>query len=114
MGSAFQVSKGRGGQAATSSFPYTVENKERIIYFAALKNGDEDNFFGPIVTTNPVDQILNVRHPDTAPPADALLEVALQGVTNEPHRVKVLLNDVEMGEVAFEGQSRGLTQLTIL
>jgi len=112
-GERIQVSKGRGGQAATSSFPYTVENRERIIYFAALKNGDEDNFFGPIVTTNPVDQILNVRHPDTAPPADALLEVALQGVTNEPNRVKVLLNDIESGDVAFEGQSRGVEKSAV-
>jgi len=29
-----------------------VEKKERTLYFAALRNGDEENFFGPVVYMN--------------------------------------------------------------
>jgi hypothetical protein len=96
------------------SFPYTVEKKERRIYFGALRNGDEENFFGPLVyPAVEVDQLLEVRHLDLGASGDALLEVALQGVTTVAHRVKVLVNEVEVGELVFEGQSRGLVSLPI-
>ncbi len=34
---------------APPSFSFTVERKERSIFFAALLNGDEENFFGPLL-----------------------------------------------------------------
>ena len=34
-----------------SSFAYTIERKERMIYFSGLLNGDAENFFGQVVTT---------------------------------------------------------------
>ena len=38
------------GQASSeSSFPFTLEFKERSIYFSALKNGEQNNFFGPVI-----------------------------------------------------------------
>ena len=42
-----------------------------------------------------------------------MLEVALQGVTLGPHRVQVTLNDVDVGEVTFEGQSTGTAALPL-
>lgn len=96
------------------SFPYTVEKKERRIYFGALKNGDEGNFFGSLVyPAVEVDQLFEVRHLDQGASEDALLEVALQGVTSVAHRVKVLVNEAEVGEVVFEGQSRGVASFPI-
>ena len=95
------------------SFPYTVEKKDRVFYFAALKNGEAESFFGPLVTTEPVDQILTVAHHDPSPPEDPVLEVALQGGTNVAHRVEVLFNEVEVGEVIFEGQSRSEVTFSI-
>lgn len=38
---------GRGYESSTS-FPFTVERKDRSIYFAALKNGEQENFFGSV------------------------------------------------------------------
>jgi hypothetical protein len=103
-------SKGRGGPA---SFPFTVEEKPRMIYFAALLNGDAENFFGPLVSTTPLDQILKVGHLDAAPPGDAALEVALQGASDGAHRVKILLNEVEVGSLVFEGRSQGKAQVVV-
>ena len=48
------------------SFPHTVEKKDRTLYFAALRNGEEENFFGPVVYMNQVDQILELQHLDRA------------------------------------------------
>lgn len=90
-----------------------MEKKERLIYFAPLRNGDAENFFGPVVYMGQVDQLLVLRHLDPAPTGDALLEVVLQGITSGPHRVKVLINEVEVGEVSFEGQSQGVLRVEV-
>jgi len=105
--------KSHGGQISSLSFPHTVEKKERTLYFAALKNGDEENFFGPVVYMNQVNQILELRHLDRATTEDALLEVVLQGATEGPHQVKVLLNEAEAGEIVFEGQRKGTLRVEI-
>jgi hypothetical protein len=95
------------------SFPFTVESRPRTIYFAALKNGETENFFGPLVSTTPVEQVLSVYHPDPAPPGEATLEVSLQGVTEGTHQVQVQLNGVQVGSLLFEGQSRGVVTLPV-
>jgi hypothetical protein len=87
------------------SFPYTVEKKDRTIYAAALKNGDASNFFGPVVSATPLDQVLKVSHLDPSAPGDALLEVSLQGVTVGAHQVRVMINGVVVGTMVFEGQA---------
>jgi hypothetical protein len=112
-GKRVEESHGRGGQIASSSFSYTVEKKDRTIYFSALKNGEEENFFGPIIYQFPVNELLEVRHHDRASLEEALLEVSLQGATNTSHRVNVLLNEVEVGEIAFERQGKGLLRIAI-
>jgi hypothetical protein len=107
------VSQSQGGQISSLSFVSTVERKDRVVYFDSLKNGEEGNFFGPVVSEVRVDQLLEVRHPDLSSPEEALLVVMLQGAWEGSHRVKVLLNDVAVGEVLFEGQSQGVLQVGV-
>jgi hypothetical protein len=92
-----------------AGFSYTLERKERTIYFSGLKNGDNDNFFGRVIASQPVDQELKLQHLDRAPQADGVLEVALQGVTDLPgagpdHQVKVTLNGTQVGRISFDGR----------
>ena len=86
------------------SFAYTVESRERSVYFAALVNGERENFFGRVVTSQPVEQSMILTHLDAAAEAGAELEVALQGVTDMPHQVKVSVNGAEAGRVSLEGR----------
>jgi len=87
------------------SFPYTVEKKDRVFYFAGLKNGEESNFFGPVVNQAGADQILEVRRLDIAASGDATLEVRIQGVTALPHQVNVYVNEIGIGTLSWEGQA---------
>ncbi|MEE9501153.1 MAG: C25 family cysteine peptidase, partial [Candidatus Aminicenantaceae bacterium] len=112
-GKRIQVARSRGRQEAPSSFPYTVEVKERLFFFAALKNGEEESFFGSVVSTDPVDQLITVPHVAPSAPEDALLEVVLQGATDFSHHIKILLNEGEIGEVFFDGQEKGIIEITI-
>jgi hypothetical protein len=94
------------GQASSeSSFPFTVELKERTIYFSALRNGEQNNFFGPTIGPTPVERALDIPYPDLSSSDNASLIVSLQGVTLKPHRVQVLVNEVPVGEVVFDGQA---------
>jgi hypothetical protein len=96
-----------------TSFPYTAELKQRGIYFSALRNGDQENFFGAVVAREAVDQALTLQHVDTATSNGAILEVALQGVTPVGHRVEVQINGSQAGEVVFTGQGEGIAKLPI-
>jgi hypothetical protein len=104
-GKRLQLSHGLVGQTGASSFPYTVEKKDRVFYFAGLKNGEESNFFGPVINQTGADQLLEVRHLDIPASGDAALEVRIQGVTALPHQVKISINEIEVGTLSWEGQA---------
>jgi hypothetical protein len=97
-----------------ASFPYTVEVHDNTMYFAALKNGDDDNFFGAVVTPSaPVDQLLHVVAPELYPPENALLEVTVQGATDVSHNIALWFNDIHIGDVVFDGQEQGRLAIPI-
>lgn len=108
-----QQVKGAGGDVSGQSFPYEVERKDRTIYFSSLRNGDKENFFGAVVTRAPIDQTITLLRVDARPGGGAVLEVALQGVTQNAHSVKVFLNGSAVGEASFNGQSSHVAKLAI-
>lgn len=56
-----------GGQPADDSFPYMVERKDRTVYFSSLRNGERENFFGAVVSSEPIVETLLVSYLDAAP-----------------------------------------------
>src|SRR5205085_5614441 len=91
----------------------TVERRDRSIYFPALTNGDRENFFGAVVAHDPVEQGLVVRHVDGSSSSGARLEVTLQGVTRQAHRVRVDFNGTPVGEVSFNGMAAAVAKITL-
>ena len=113
LGKRMRIPRGLRGRRAPLSFPFSVELKERTFYFAALTNGERENFFGSVISTEPVDQLLTVAHPDPSSPEDAMLEVVLQGATDSTHQIKILFNYVEVGEVVFSGQEQWRAEIEV-
>ena len=68
-----------------------------------MKNGQQEKLFGPMIGSQPVDQVLYLHHFDRSQP-EAQLEVSLQGATRKPHRVSIRVNGLELGETSFLGQ----------
>src|SRR5262249_19630372 len=97
---------------ASGGFSYTVERRDRTGYFSSLRNGDKENFFGAIVARDPVDQLLTLQHLAQTP-SHASIEVALQGVTENAHRVKVQINGSDAGEMSFSGQNEGVATFSV-
>ncbi|MEK6301747.1 MAG: C25 family cysteine peptidase [Acidobacteriota bacterium] len=103
---------GQGIVSVAASYTQTVERKERTIYFAALKNGERENFFGAVIAGQLVEQSINLSHvARSAEPA--VVVVSLQGVTKVPHRVRVEINDSDAGYLTFDGQALGVQAFTI-
>jgi hypothetical protein len=107
-----QLSAGGSG-SPSGSFAYTVERKDRTIYYSALLNGEADNFFGAVISASPVDQLLTLQHVDTGAVTNATVTVALQGVTIVSHSVDVKLNGVSIGQVNFDFQNEGITSFSV-
>jgi hypothetical protein len=114
--------KSASGTGAASpgpaNFPQKVERKDRTIYFAALKNGDVENFFGSLVNSTPLDQTLQLSNLDSAATSEALLEISLQGVTDNPdstsdHTVVVSINNNALSPIVFDGQALMKQQFSI-
>lgn len=111
-GKRIPVVQGPGKPGETGSFAYSVERRDRTIYFAALKNGEKENFFGAVVASQPVSQTIEINHLDSTA-TQASLTIALQGVTNLAHVVGVQLNGSPVGQVAFSGQEARETTVSV-
>ena len=114
IGQRVTSSNGRARGTAPTSFPFTVQWKPRLVYFAALQNGDVDNFFGPALDpTEPVTQALPVAHVYAAAAGTSTLQVRMQGVTAGSHVVVVSLNGTAVGTMAFEDQASGVSSFAV-
>jgi hypothetical protein len=89
--------------SAPQSFPFTVVLQQRTTYFATLLNGENaDNFFGAVITSEPVNQQLPVAHSDPNSDMQITLDVTLQGGTDQQkHSVSVVFNGASLGEMNF-------------
>ncbi len=106
-----KASRDLQGTPTGQGFAYRTTIKEKKIYFAALLNGDDDNFFGSIITATPVEQVMTVHNPAVS--GDGTLEVLLQGATPGAHQVAVSLNGNFLGTVDFSGIGKGFSKLPV-
>jgi hypothetical protein len=96
---------------SAESFAYTVERKERLVYFSSLINGDAENYFGAVISSpalgdtsdHHVDQSLTTLNPDLSGNGTVHLEIALQGVNFTNHVINVQLNGASVGTINFSG-----------
>lgn len=100
--------------AGPSNFPATVLWNPRTVYFAALLNGDTDNFFGPVLSSgSPATNSFTITRLDNTATTLAQLEVLLQGVSSGTHVVAVQLNDYHAGTMTFSDQNAGMAKLAL-
>jgi uncharacterized repeat protein (TIGR01451 family) len=96
------------------NFSATARLQQRSIYFAALITQDGQNFFGALVSTTPVDQVLTLSHFDSTSDRIAHLDLSLQGVVvGFPHDVTVSVNGTTIGDVIFNGQDKGTMSIDV-
>jgi uncharacterized repeat protein (TIGR01451 family) len=91
------------GTGTNASFPFTVLFQQRLVYFAALLNGENnDNFFGATITSDPTDQSVTLANIDHSSSMPVTMDLTLQGVTDQQsHAVSIAFNGVPVGELDF-------------
>jgi uncharacterized repeat protein (TIGR01451 family) len=107
-GNRIPVSNVRGADPVTGSVPFTYSREERSVFIAALTNGDDDNYFGPLVYNDPpATQDLIVGNLDTSYAGNATLALTVQGATDlQPHAVDVALGSHDLGVVSLVNQEQ--------
>ena len=103
-----QLPVSSGTNQPPSSFRSVVELQQHTTYFSSLLTPDGNNFFGALVSSTPVEQVLAVPLFDKASTEPARLDVVLQGVINTfPHDVSIALNGTTLGDLTYAGQDKG-------
>jgi uncharacterized repeat protein (TIGR01451 family) len=103
-----------GSNQPPASFPFTVEITPRTTYFSALTTANGNNFYGPLVSSTPISQTLQVANFDTTSTEPVRLDVGLQGIIlGMPHDVSVALNGSNLGDLTFTGQGKGQFEVTV-
>jgi len=108
-----QQSPGSNINTGAGSFAYTVERKDRSLYFSSLRNGDAENWFGSVINSSPITESLTVSHLGLDSASQAEIEVTLQGVTTNSHQVNVMLNGVAIESILFDGMTHQVQKLSI-
>ena len=104
--------KAKGAPLAAQSFPYTLERKERFIFFGAQAGAtDRDSFYGSVIYSDPTTQSFEVSN--LAANGSVILTVAAQGATLTNHKVRVTLNGAPVGDIEFYGQEAGKATFTL-
>lgn len=97
-----------GSNQPPTSFPAEVVITPKTTYFSALLTNNGNNFFGPLVSSTPLDVTLTTPLSDPDASASPQLKVTLQGVVlGFPHDVSVAINGTTLGEINFTGQAQG-------
>lgn len=94
-------------KSAQSGWSRTVaERKDRVLRAPGILNGGRENWFAGFVYSVPLNQTLNLSEIALESRETATLSVDLQGVSGYPHRVVVLLNGNEIGQISFNYAER--------
>ncbi len=110
-GKRIPIVDGSTASSGPSSVLTTIEFKPKTIYWAELRNGDGDNFFGSVISVDGAEEILPLSHLDLLTSKGGSLQVRLQGVTEDmSHAVRVELNGSGLGTMTIDGRSTA-TQL---
>jgi Peptidase family C25/SdrD B-like domain len=98
-----EIKGGDVGSNPVQTYLMTVQRKERSMYVPSIFNGDEENWFGPMINrSGQTEQILTVNKPDAN--GQAMLKIKLQGMTMVEHSVSVIFNDLDLGTVDWSNQ----------
>ena len=90
------------GRVLARSYNQAFLFKERTVYHNSILNGEKENFFGRAVTSSGATITFNLNAVDFNLP-ESVLKLGLQGGTQQVHQVKVVLNNVEIGQITGSG-----------
>ena len=105
---------GSSKKTGITSLWATMEYAPKTIYWSGLLNGgDQENFFGSVISSDGDLESLQLNHLDQSANKAAQLQIGLQGVSATSHSVQVQLNGTTLGSVNFNEQAAGSANFTV-
>lgn len=102
-------------QLTARSFSNNFKYKQRQFYIGDLLNGEEENWFGVPIASDPspaTNILVNVKGIDTTA-AQALVTIKVQGQSANAHTVTVKLNNAVLGTMTGSGRVSMEKQFTV-
>ena len=105
---------GASRKTGITSLSATMELAPKTIYWSGLLNGgDQENFFGSVISSDGDLESLQLNHLDQSANKNAQLQIGLQGVSATSHSVQVQLNGTTLGSLNFNQQAAGSAKFTV-
>ena len=105
---------GASRKTGITSLWATMELDPKTIYWSGLLNGgDQENFFGSVISSDGDLESLQLNHLDQSANKNAQLQIGLQGVSATSHSVQVQLNGTTLGSLNFNQQAAGSGTFTV-
>jgi Peptidase family C25 len=82
------------------NFRDSVTRSDNTVYATAILNGEADNFFGNSFNDAGVNLTVSTPNLDTTAEGKVNFAITLQGLTNTPHSVRVLINGTEIAAMS--------------
>jgi hypothetical protein len=99
-------------ESVARNFAYTTQRQDKLIYFPSLLNGEAENIFGDLISTDPTSETISVSGADPNGPQPQL-EIALQGGTLQNHQVQVQLNGANVGAINLSAFDHKVTKFAL-
>lgn len=108
-----RVLRNFGGNVMSNNYPVTAEKKERTNYIYDILNGDEENYWGRIVTSTPTTVPVTLTGIDFGSTAMVTFTLKMRGFSMTLHQVQVILNGNNLGTISGNNQQAYSTTFTI-
>lgn len=92
-----------GGNVVGKSYDNSFKKSERLFYLTDYLNGDEENFFGSVITNVGTDITFNIDSIDFKN-VTTNFSVVLGGLTANNHLFSIRLNGTEIGQMNWAGK----------
>jgi hypothetical protein len=95
-----------GGTVFTNNYRASAEKKERLNYIYDILNGDDENYWGRIITsTPPITPIpITVTGIDLASTASVTFTLKMKGFSQNAHQTRVVLNGNVLADITGQQQ----------
>ena len=110
-----RVAPSASSRGVAESYDATTSARPRSAYYGTVRNGDEENIFGPQFRTgSPASQTIFVSRIDRRSTQQPVLEVRVQGFSLLPHKVDVALNGTQVAHLEFARRDQGRAVVPVL
>lgn len=95
-----RILRNLGGSVLTNNYRVVAEKKERTNYIYDILNGDDENYWGRVVTSSPTTVPISLTGIDFTSTAAVTFTIKMRGFSLTAHTTRVVLNGNDLGTIS--------------